>query len=236
MLVKKSFKSSGLETDKDILRATKQFLKTTIQKKKRMFFQDKLQENSKNSKESWKTLKSWGLNYKKAGQSKVCLKEDDVIQFEPKKNASIFKTFFSELAGNLVEKLPKPPLKFNSEKTKMFYKKLKPNIEKFELLCITKDITNKLLHCLDVSKAPGMDEISSKFLKGSAEILTKPVYDIMNLSIKLSTFLDKSKITKLILLFENGLTTDIKNYRPISLLLLLSKLIEKAIHTQTQET
>ena len=27
------FKSSGLETDKDILRATKQFLKTTIQKK-----------------------------------------------------------------------------------------------------------------------------------------------------------------------------------------------------------
>ena len=78
-----------------------------------------------------------------------------------------------------------------------------------------------------------MDEISSKFLKGSAEILTKPVYDIMNLSIKLSTFLDKSKITKLILLFENGLTTDIKNYRPISLLLLLSKLIEKAIHTQT---
>ena len=58
VLITKSFKSSGLETDKDILRATKQFLKTTIQKKKRMFFQDKLQENSKNSKESWKTLKS----------------------------------------------------------------------------------------------------------------------------------------------------------------------------------
>ena len=44
---------------------------------------------------------------------------------------------------NLVKKLPKPSLKFNSEKTKMFYKKLKPNIEKFELLCITEDITNK---------------------------------------------------------------------------------------------
>ena len=43
----KKFKSSGLETDKDIWRATKQFLKTTIQKKKRMFFEDKSQENSK---------------------------------------------------------------------------------------------------------------------------------------------------------------------------------------------
>ena len=48
----KKFKSSGLETDKDILTATKKFLKATIQKKKkRMFFQDNLQENSKNSKE-----------------------------------------------------------------------------------------------------------------------------------------------------------------------------------------
>ena len=35
----KKFKSLGLETDKDILKAAKQFLKTTIQKKKRMFFQ-----------------------------------------------------------------------------------------------------------------------------------------------------------------------------------------------------
>ena len=50
-----------------------------------MFFQDKLQENTKNSKELWKTLKSLGLNSKNAGQSKIWLKEDDVIQFELKK-------------------------------------------------------------------------------------------------------------------------------------------------------
>ena len=38
----------------------------------------------------------------------------------------------------------------------MFYKKLKPNIEKFELLCITKNITNKLLtyqNDIDLQKA-----------------------------------------------------------------------------------
>ena len=63
----------------------------------------------------------------------------------------------------------------------MFYKKLKPNIEKFELLCSTEDITNKLLRCLDVCKAPGMDEISSKFLKDGTEVLTQPICDIINL-------------------------------------------------------
>ena len=50
-----------------------------------MFFQDKLQENLKNFKELCESLKSLGLNCKKAGQSKICLKEGDVIQFEPKK-------------------------------------------------------------------------------------------------------------------------------------------------------
>ena len=109
----------------------------------------------------------------------------------------------------------------------MLYKKLKPNIERFELLCITGDITNKLLRCLDVSKAPGMDEISPKLLKDGAEVLTKPIFDIINLSIKLCTFPDKCKIAKLIPLFKKGLKTDPKNYRPISLLPLLSKLIEK---------
>ena len=36
-------------------------------------------------KELWKTLKSLGLNSKKAVKLKICLKEDDVIQFEPEK-------------------------------------------------------------------------------------------------------------------------------------------------------
>ena len=86
----KKCKVSKLETDKDLLREAKRILKATIQRKKGTFFQDKIQENSKNSKELWKTLKSLGLNSKKTGQSKICLKEDDVIQFGPKKNANIF--------------------------------------------------------------------------------------------------------------------------------------------------
>ena len=73
------------------------------------------------------------------------------------------------MAGNLVKKIPKPPFRFNTEKTKMFCKNVKPNIKKFELLCITEDITNKLLRYLDVSMAPAMDEISPKFLKDDAE-------------------------------------------------------------------
>ena len=66
-------------------------------------------------------------------------------------------------------------------------------------------------------------------------VLAKPVSDIINLWIKLSTFPDKYQLAKSIPLFKTGCKTDLKNYRLISLLLLLSKLIEKAIQMQTQE-
>ena len=117
----------------------------------------------------------------------------------------------------------------------MFYQKLKPNLEKFELVCITEESIKKLLCCLNISKAPGMNEISARFLKDGAEVLAKPICYIINLSIKLSTFPDKCKIANLSSLFKKGSKTDPKNCRPVSLLALIFKLIEKAIHIQTQE-
>ena len=75
-----------------------------------------------------------------------------------------------------------------------------------------------------------MDQISAKFLRDGAEVLAPPLGKIIILSIKLSTFPEESKITKLKLMFKEGATTDPINYRPISFLPLVSKIIEKPIH------
>ena len=99
------------------------------------------------------------MNSKNVNQWKNFLKENSVTQFEPKKNANIFKTFYSELAGNFVKMLPKLLLKFSTDNTRMFYRKLNPNLEKFKLVCITEETIKKLLCCSDVSNAPGMDDI-----------------------------------------------------------------------------
>ena len=131
--------------------------------------------------------------------------------------------------------LPKLLLKFNTDNTRMFYRKLNPNLEKFELVCITEETIKKLLCCLDVSKAPGIDEISDRFLKDGAEVLAKPICDFINLSINRSTFPGKCEIAKLTPLFKKGFKTGPRNYRPISLLSLVSTSTEKTIHIQTQE-
>ena len=87
---------------------------------------------------------------------------------------------------------------------------------------------------MDENKAAGLDNLSGKFLKDGATILAKPLSQICNLSIKYSTFPNDCKIAKLKPLFKRGSKTDPKNYRPISLLPLISKIIEKIIHDQTQ--
>ena len=55
------------------------------------------------------------------------------------------------------------------------------------------------------------------------------------MSIKLDTFLSKCKIAKIKPLFKKGINTEAKSYRPISLLPLIAKVIEKSIHDQTQD-
>ena len=58
--------------------------------------------------------------------------------------------------------------------------------------------------------------------------------ELCNLSIKYSIFPTHCQIAKLKPLFKKGSTTLSKNYRPILLLPLISKIIEKVVHDQTQ--
>ena len=97
------------------------------------------------------------------------------------------------------------------------------------------DYILKFLKNINEDKAAGIDNLSGKFLKDGAAVLAKPISQICNLSIKYSHFPTDRKIAKLKPFFKKGSRTVPKNYRPISLLPLISKIIEKVIHDQTQK-
>ena len=70
----------------------------------------------------------------------------------------------------------------------------------------------------DTSKAAAeMDQIPPIFLKDGEEVLALPSRNIINLSIKLSTFPQDCKIAKLKAIFKEGARTGPKNYLPNSL-------------------
>ena len=64
-------------------------------------------------------------------------------------------------------------------------------------------------------------------------MLAKPIIDLCNLSITSGKSDDSCKISKLKPIYKKDSLTEASNYRPISLLPLMSKVIEKVIHGQT---
>ena len=59
-----------------------------------------------------------------------------------------------------------------------------------------------------------------------------PITEISNLSIKFPHFQKDCKVAKLKPLYKKHIKTDLKNFPPISLLPIVSKIIEKVIHDQ----
>ena len=76
-------------------------------------------------------LENFRNEFKKCESIKNLFDREWCYAIRIEKNANIFKTLYADLARNLVKNLPKPPLKFNTDKTMMLYKKLHSNLEKF---------------------------------------------------------------------------------------------------------
>ena len=92
-----------------------------------------------------------------------------------------------------------------------------------------------ILKDLNPSKGAGIDNLSGKFLKDSAHVLARPISQLFSLSIKLNAFLRPFKTAKVKPLFKKGSKADPQNYPIISLLPLLSKIIERIVNDQTEE-
>ena len=180
-----------------------------IKDKKKNFVIGKLNDNIGKQKELWKSLKSLGLPSKKSSSATICLEKDGILSFDPKTNAEIFKDFYSNLA--------------------------KIRGKNFSFAPVAPATILKLLKQLNPAKSAGIDNLTGKFLKEGAPVLASPITDLVNLSISLSLFPDDCKIAKLKPIYKKEAKTKPKNYRPISLLPLLSKIIERIIHNQTQE-
>ena len=81
------------------------------------------------------------------------------------------------------------------------------------------------LQRLDGSKATGLDAIPSRFLRDAAEIITPSITHIVNKSIEQGQFPNDLKIARVIPLYKKGSKQDPGNYRPVSILSSLSKIL-----------
>ena len=231
----KKFKKSKSNIDNTNYKKYRNKLQDLIKRKKRNYISQNLTDNISKPKKLWQSLKKLGLPCKNGPTSTICLGTNENISFENKENAEKFKNFYENLATDLLNKLPLPANEFNKDKVNEYYKHLNIQDKNFILKPVTYDCVLNLLKKINPNKSVGIDNLGGRFLKDGAKFFAKFLTQLLNLSIKKSVFPDKCKIAKLKPLYKKGSKIEPKNYRPISLLPLVSKIFEKIVHYQTQD-
>ena len=92
-------------------------------------------------------------------------------------------------------------------------------------------VERELRH-LNRNKATGTNSLPPNLLKDCSRFLAPPLAHILNLSLNTSTVPSMWKLAKLSPTFKSGNSEHVKNYQPISVLPVLSKILEKAVHQQ----
>ncbi len=117
-----------------------------------------------------------------------------------------------------------PPLVMTSNLTNS-------GIPTFHFPIIPTDFVEKQLSHMPENKAVGLDKISSRLLRIAAPIISKPLTSIMNKSLQNGKFITEWKHAKVIPLHKSGPNIERSNYRPISILLILSNVLERFVHS-----
>ena len=100
-----------------------------------------------------------------------------------------------------------------------------------DILCTEQEIFN-LLIALDTNKASGPDRISGKMLKGTAVSIAPVLTELFNLSLTCGIIPSKWKLSSVVPIPKSsGNADNPSNYRPISLLSVVSKIMERHIYS-----
>ena len=142
--------------------------------------------------------------------------------------SNIMNRFFVEKINNLIQKIPttnKDPLK----KIKCLAKSIKSQLD---LKYVHPDDISKIIDQLKSSKSCGLDNIDTFVVKLAKHELVPAITHIINLSILQRKFPSQWKCAKVVPLFKKGDVSEPKNYRPVALLSVIRKIMERVIFNQ----
>ena len=178
-------------------------------------------------------MKDLGSSSKtKSSASNIGLNINDEIIFDKSKVAHQFNTFFTTVASNLVQKLSVATGRFGSLIVEQFYvdKGVSPN--SFSLNPVTIDNVYKMLKGLNSTKATGLDNIPARFVNDAADNISTPLTHMIHLSLHHGKVPDDLKYARVVPLYKKNSKTDVGNYRPVSILNVISKYFERVVHDQ----
>ena len=219
-LALKKARKTGKDEHWKIARLERNRVGRLVELARRDFFEEEQVNSRGDPKKFWRNV-STVIPNNKADKVEISLIDNSSgVRVEKDGLPNHINDYFANIGVNLAKGfnapwVPKCPPNLDSEITN-----ISTDFEEVHGLC--KDI--------NTSKSSAIELLSSKVMKDAFLVLTLQLVYLFNLSLGLNVFPPKWKIATVIPLYKGGPKTDVGNYRPISLLPLPGKLLEKIVH------
>ena len=177
-------------------------------------------------KNIWKNLNQFLSNKNKSSGIQVdTLNINNNPISNPNDICTAFNNHFCKIGTSVLERLPAG--------TGNFYQYLgPPSSESIFVRPATADEISKFIDSMPINKSPGDDGITAQLIKRNKTWLVLPLLSIINSSLSSGQVPDRLKVAKIVPIFKKGDPTDPCNYRPISLLSIFDKILEKIVYSR----
>ena len=190
---------------------------------KQDYYKNKFDEFSSDIKKTWSTLnKIIGRSNDKSSFPDSFKVNNSSIN-DTKTIANGFCEYFTNVGHNFASKIPAPNEGYEKHMKGNYLKSFFPAPTSPEEIC-------RIIMSLKSKKSSGPDEINSILLKNIAKNISKPVSSLINKSLAEGHVPEILKIAKVVPIYKSKDKEQFSNYRPISLLPVISKVLEKIMH------
>ena len=138
--------------------------------------------------------------------------------------------YFSTVGRKFAEKIASPNKNINE-----YLCSIRSNEKTLFLHPTTPCELLKVMKKLPIKRSSGHDGINNIVLKEISEYICIPLTELFNKSMTIGVFPDTMKIAEVVPLYKGKSRYEVENYRPISLLLTISKLLEKLIYSRVYD-
>ena len=189
------------------------------------YYKKKIQENATNTKKLWKVINNIIGKHKHSGSIISYITVDGVRKYDPNVIANKFGKFYSQLGLNLASQIKK-----SAKPIEEYLSKIPRTLRSQALHSTSALEIEKIAMALPSKTSFGYDKISNIMLKSIISAISTPLSIVFNQSISTGKFPQKMKQAEVVPLYKGKDMDLVINYRPISLLITISKLLEKVIY------
>lgn len=200
----------------------------TIKQTKFNYYRNKVNEVSKDSKKFWSVVNEVAGRPKQKEPFPVDAflgPGDTVTPVKIKEISNSINNYFSSVGSRLAEDIkPSGPAEVSDADHSV--------MSVFELQPVTRQTIFDVVYSIRGQSAPGWDAIPANLIKYNIYNLSEPLLHIINMSIRTGKFPNAFKVAKVVPIYKSGDKNSFSNFRPISLLIVLSKILEKCVKIQ----